>query len=172
MTGGKPDNLIRTPMAWTRTGPHAGFTTGTPWEPLASDSLEANVEVRNKGPLLEQYRRLIHLRAVTPALAHGQLVPIVTDNKAVVAFERRDAGERVLVLANISADSVKNLSVTLASDAVSPGRFAAKTLFGATSRWSFRRTQAPGNPFRIDVPTFGPYSGTIIRLTGSRTPRF
>lgn len=164
MTGGKPDNLIRTPMPWTRIGPHAGFTSGTPWEPLASDSLEANVEVRNKGPLLQGYRQLIHLRSVTPALAHGTLVPVETGNKAVVAFERRGDRETLLVLANISADTVKSLSVVLAPDAVPPGKFSVNTLFGATPRWSFRRTPAPDNSLRVVAPTFAPYSGVIIRL--------
>ena len=34
MTGQKPDERIRTPMRWDATGPAAGFTSSTPWEPL------------------------------------------------------------------------------------------------------------------------------------------
>jgi alpha-amylase len=165
MTGGKPDNFIRTPMAWTRTGPHAGFTTGTPWEPLASDSLDANVEARTNGPLLQEYRQLIHLRAATPALAHGMLVPVETGSTAIVAFERRGAGETVLVLANIGVDSVRDVSLTLSASAVPPGRLSQATLFGATSEWVVGRDAVPGAPVRVRVARVAPYSGVVLAIS-------
>ena len=168
MTGGKPDHLIRTPMAWTRTGPHAGFTTGTPWEPLGSDSLEANVEVRDKGPLLQGYRQLVHLRAVTPELARGTLVPVETGNKAIIAFERRGVRGTVLVVANIAADSVRDVSLALPAGAVPPGRLSQTTLFGATSEWVVGRDAAPAAPVRVHVARVAPYSGVVLAISAQR----
>jgi glycosidase len=63
MSGSKPDELIRTPMQWT--GEHgAGFTTGTPWEPVNNDFDVINVakQTGDSSSLLEYYRSLIHLR--------------------------------------------------------------------------------------------------------------
>ncbi|MGE5378569.1 MAG: alpha-amylase family glycosyl hydrolase, partial [Bacteroidota bacterium] len=42
MSGSKPDEQIRTPMQWTA-GTGAGFTSGTPWEPVNSDYSSVNV---------------------------------------------------------------------------------------------------------------------------------
>ena len=168
MTGDKPDHLIRTPMAWTSTGPHAGFTTGTPWEPLASDSLEANVEVRNKGPLLQLYRQLIHARAASPALAHGTLIPVETGNKAIVAFERRSEGETVLVIANIGADTISNVSLTVAGDALPPGRFHVEALFATSRAPTVSRGPNGPAPIRVTAPTFAPYAGVVLRWSAGR----
>ena len=66
--GSHPDERIRTPMAWSLEGPHAGFTRGVPWQRLGGDSLSANVAAQEADPgsLLALYRRLIHLRAAHP----------------------------------------------------------------------------------------------------------
>ncbi len=86
MTGDKPDERLRTPMQWSR-APAAGFSRGTPWEPLQPDSLTANVEAQtaDTGSLLNLYRRLIHLRAANRALGTGELVPLVASDRAVAA---------------------------------------------------------------------------------------
>src|SRR5690606_18916794 len=50
----------RTPMQWSPE-PNAGFTTGTPWLPIAEDYRSVNVEVQRSDPrsMLNLYRRLI-----------------------------------------------------------------------------------------------------------------
>ena len=53
MTGDKPDPRLRTPMQWTR-GHASGFTRGTPWESLQSDSSAATVA----GEVTEVRRRV------------------------------------------------------------------------------------------------------------------
>src|SRR5919198_758685 len=62
----------RTPMQWD-SSPNAGFTTGTPWLPIAADYQTVNVAVERDDPasMLTLYRRLIALRRATPALAVG-----------------------------------------------------------------------------------------------------
>ncbi len=133
MTGAKPDELIRTPMAWTRDAPHAGFTTGTPWQPLAADSLEANVEVQSGDArsLLNVHRTLIQLRASNLALGRGSLVPLGTRDSSVVAFLRRDGTQTVLVVANTGSAPLASATVTAAAGTLAPGRYRARLLFGA-----------------------------------------
>ena len=101
MTGDKPDERLRTPMQWT--GTSAGFTSGTPWEAGQPDSLTVNVarESRASGSLLSFYRRLVRERLKSSALRNGELVPVPTDNDAVLAYIRRDSTGAVLVAANL-----------------------------------------------------------------------
>ena len=83
----------RTPMQWTA-GPNAGFTTGDPWLPIASDTAACNVAgaLGDPGSLLRLYRALIGLRRAEPALATGSYAPIeVRDD--LFAY-RRTAGDR------------------------------------------------------------------------------
>ena len=62
----------RTPMQWDDS-PHAGFTTGEPWLPVASDYLDINVGRERNDPasMLTLYRRLIELRKAESALTLG-----------------------------------------------------------------------------------------------------
>lgn len=130
MTGDKPDERLRTPMQWTPT--HAGFTTGTPWEPLQPDSLTVNVAAEDGDPrsLLDLYRRLIHLRGANEALASGVLVPIGTSDETVVAFFRRDTSETVLVVANLGDTPLRNVALSGSAGSLSPGRYRAVPMLG------------------------------------------
>ena len=114
MSGIKPDQRIRTPMAWNTTTSHAGFTSGTPWEAMQADSLSANVAALNAdaGSLLNTYRTLIHLRASNAAIATGVLLPVATNNASVVAFLRVQGDERVLVVVNVSERAAIDISLT------------------------------------------------------------
>jgi glycosidase len=130
MAGGKPDERIRTPMAWTLEGPHAGFTGGTPWQPLGADSLTANVAAHDqvRGSLLQLYRRLIHLRSAHPAVAEGTLIPLRSSDDAVVAFARRQ-GERVaLVVANLGKSPARGVSLRSESAWLGPGTYRLEDL--------------------------------------------
>ena len=61
-------DLERTPMQWTNE-PNAGFTTGTPWLPLAENYSVVNVKVENASStsMLSLYTRLVHLRSNSEA---------------------------------------------------------------------------------------------------------
>ena len=109
MTGDKPDERLRTPMQWT--GSSGGFTSGKAWEAGQADSLTTNVATqdRSKGSLLNLYRRLIHLRAQSPALESGDLLPVETGRKAVLAYIRADAKTPVLVIANLGTEAEEPL---------------------------------------------------------------
>ncbi|MBC7895164.1 MAG: DUF3459 domain-containing protein [Cytophagaceae bacterium] len=130
MTGAKPDERIRTPMGWTRGPRHAGFTTGTPWQPMQDDSLVANVAVQDadRGSLLQHYRRLIHLRATEPALAVGELVGLTTSHHAVSAYARREGNDVIVVIANVGASEARDVAIMAGDGAFPAGRRATRDL--------------------------------------------
>lgn len=134
MTGDKPDPRLRTPMHW-RPGAAAGFTTGLPWEPLQPDSLTANVaaEESDPGSLLSLYRKLIHLRDASPALAVGELVPLRTSNDAVAAYVRRDGTRAVLVVANLANAPANDVTLDSDEHALASGGYTLTSLLGGAS---------------------------------------
>ena len=93
----------RTPMQWD-TRPNAGFTTGTPWLPVAADYRTVNVAVERDEPtsMLTLYRRLIALRRALPALAVGAYTP-VTAHGDLLAYVRAYAEQRCLVVLNLGS---------------------------------------------------------------------
>jgi len=93
----------RTPMQWDA-GRNAGFSTGTPWLPLAEDAAQNNVARERDDPasMLTLCRQLLALRRAEPALAVGgyQAVPASGD---LLAYVRSHAGRRLLVVLNLGA---------------------------------------------------------------------
>ncbi|MDX2183854.1 MAG: alpha-amylase family glycosyl hydrolase [Gemmatimonadaceae bacterium] len=130
--GPKPDEDIRTPMPWSTSGPHAGFSTGTPWRPLQRDSLRANVAVQQRDPtsLLALYRRLIRARGASAALAQGALHPLVAEDSALVTYARVHSGDQVLVLVNLGASPTR-VSRLRGGDALRAGRYRVRSLADA-----------------------------------------
>jgi alpha-glucosidase len=92
----------RTPMQWDA-GPNAGFSTETPWLPIAADYRTVNVAAQRADPrsMLALHRALIALRRATPALSGGGYRPIYTDDDLLV-YERESGGERRGVALNLS----------------------------------------------------------------------
>lgn len=96
----------RTPMQWD-SGANAGFTSGTPWLPLADDYAVANVAAEAADPrsMLTLYRRLLALRRAEPALAAGPYAP-VTLTDGVFAYARtasEDGVRRFVVVLNFTS---------------------------------------------------------------------
>jgi len=112
ITGDKPDERLRTPMQW-RAAPAGGFSTGKAWEALQADSMTVTVAAQDAEPrsLLNLHRRLIHLRAATPALGRGTLVPLDAGRTDVAAFLRQDGPRAVVVLANLGSSPVTGLAI-------------------------------------------------------------
>jgi glycosidase len=119
LTGEKPDEQIRTPMAWTGDGPAAGFTTGTPWEPLEPGWETRNVAAESADPssLLSTYRQLIRMRGLHPALVDGATAPLESSDPKVVGFIRVGAPKRFAILANVSTSAVAAPSFSLGGGA-------------------------------------------------------
>jgi alpha-glucosidase len=91
----------RTTMQWDTT-PGAGFTSGTPWLPLADDYATTNVATERADPasMLALQRRLIALRRVSPALAVGAFTSLAADGDLLL-YLREDAGTRFLIALNL-----------------------------------------------------------------------
>jgi alpha-amylase len=170
MTGDKPDERLRTPMHWSL-GPAAGFTGGTPWEPLHPDSFTANVEVQDADPgsLLNLYRRLIHLRATHPALAAGELVPLPASSGAVAAYLRREGGRAVLVIANLGAASLADVALSSEERVLPPGWYELTSLLHGPRGAALE----VGSDGRIDgyVPlrTLGPRESHVLEIEALRS---
>jgi alpha-amylase len=157
MTGPKPDELIRTPMAWTRAGPHAGFTTGTPWQPLAADSLQANVEAQRDDPrsLHSLYRRLIAMRAAVPALAEGTLLPVRTNGPESLVYIRRAGDAAVLVVVNLDEMPITGLRLSAPAGTLAPGSYALRDLITEGDRVRWDGGGPPGGGVRGATLTVG-----------------
>ena len=90
----------RTPMQWNARE-NAGFTSGAPWLPLASDSDRVNVETQQHEPasMLTLYSRLIALRRGEPALEVGRFELLDADGDVLAYVRRGRKGESSFLVA-------------------------------------------------------------------------
>jgi alpha-glucosidase len=93
----------RTPMPWEASNRNAGFSTGTPWLPVAQPHVAQAVSVQAGDPasMLAHYRRALAFRRAHPVLAKGAQGP-VTAQGDVVTFTRSDAAETLTIAVNLS----------------------------------------------------------------------
>ena len=104
----------RTPMPWVRRAPHAGFSSGKPWLPVAREHEELAADGQEGDPqsTLALARRVMTLRKEHPALRLGGM-RIVRASGSVLVFEREYGGERVLCVFNLGAASQEVTGVSL-----------------------------------------------------------
>ena len=98
----------RTPMPWTADAPNAGFTSGTPWLPVAAPHLAAAAALQEADPqsTLHAARRLIAWRRTLPQLTRGDIV-FFDAPEPVLALRRDVAGmPGVLAVFNLGAQPV------------------------------------------------------------------
>ena len=133
MTGKKPDELIRTPMQWS-VEDNAGFTTGSPWQPVNDDYKEKNVAIQSKDTtsLLSFYRELIHLRADHPALQVGEYSPVESEDNDLLALLRVSQEEIVLVIINLNKNIARDYDLTLGGGSLA-GTYRAFPLYGSAA---------------------------------------
>ncbi|MET1161917.1 MAG: alpha-glucosidase family protein [Pseudoxanthomonas sp.] len=97
----------RTPMPWDASA-QAGFTTGTPWLPIA-DTHRALAVAGQEGDAdstLNATRRFLRWRKSVPALQWGD-IRFLDVPEPVLAFTRESNGQRLLVAFNLSAEAVE-----------------------------------------------------------------
>ena len=95
----------RTPMQWDGSR-NAGFTTGSPWLPLAPEAEFCNVAsmAEDEHSILNLYRRLISLRRSEQALSLGSYTPLHFEGADdLLAYERSDGARRFVVVLNLGA---------------------------------------------------------------------
>jgi glycosidase len=98
-------------MQWT---PEGGFSSSArTWLPMGPESDTRNVEseLADPGSVLNLYRRLLAVRKSSEALMVGEYRELAADHDDILMFERRAAGERVVVVVNFCPSSV-NVAVT------------------------------------------------------------
>lgn len=137
----------RTPMPWAADAPNLGFTSGTPWLPMAPAHQQLTVAGQEADPdsTLALARRVIGLRKRSPALTHGEIDFLDTADP-ILAFTRTAGEETIACVFNLSAAASEWTDVQTAG---------AKPLLtvGAASLGARR--------LRL-----GPHSGAILRLAG------
>jgi alpha-glucosidase len=106
----------RTPMPWDG-GEQAGFTSGTPWLPVAQAHQPRSVAQQDADPdsVLNAVRAFLRWRRAQPALVLGSIAFFDT-REPVLAFVREHAGQRLLVAFNLS-DAAVECALPLASAA-------------------------------------------------------
>src|SRR4029079_5261633 len=99
--GGEPE---RTPMQWSLSE-SAGFTTGSPWLPIADDStvINVDVEMRASRSTVNLYRGLIEWGRREPALAIGDYMAETTTGD-ILAYRRLHGDSRYLIVLNFAND--------------------------------------------------------------------
>jgi alpha-glucosidase len=139
----------RTPMQWNAEA-NAGFSTGTPWLPLAVDARTQSVEDQRLDPasMYNLYRQLIRLRRSHDALLRGSYHPVAA-NGDLLAFVRSDDHGRILVALNFGS---RLLSV--------PTRGLAGTLLLSSD------PKRQGDSV-ADTLVLQPNEGVVIELAGS-----
>ncbi len=130
MTGNKPDELLRTPMQWSG-GLDAGFTSGTPWQPVNQDYAQVNVAAQDADPdsLLNQYRALVHLRNQNPALRNGAYLPFTASCQQLYPILRVEDDQVLFLLANLSRRELEGCTINIAESPLS-GQYDVEMLYG------------------------------------------
>ena len=105
MQGTKPDEDIREPMRWYRSGNGPGLASWKDWS--THDGADISVEAEQADPdsLLNLYRKLIGWREQVSALRDGVLHDVPSDDPHLLAYTLQDAQSRVLVVHNLSRES-------------------------------------------------------------------
>ncbi|MFC3396186.1 alpha,alpha-phosphotrehalase [Brenneria rubrifaciens] len=94
----------RTPMQWSN-AENAGFTTGTPWlQPCANYShINTEQALADQNSVFYTYQHLILLRKALPLLTYGDYQDLLPDHPSLWNYQRCWRGQKLLVLANLSA---------------------------------------------------------------------
>lgn len=111
------DEDKRTPMRFTATPPHHGFTTGTSAWRAAPEAVGVDVATQQaSGGLWRMYQELIALRHHHRALSVGTATRPAQEGggRGAIALLREHAGERVLFIANLHSAPAPAFSVAVA----------------------------------------------------------
>jgi alpha-glucosidase len=93
----------RTPMQWSGAS-NAGFTTGTPWNPIPGTYKTYNVadELKDPNSILNWYKGLLALRRSSGALLDGDYVALNEDDPNVFSYLRKTSRDTVIVMINMT----------------------------------------------------------------------
>lgn len=91
----------RTPMQWSAAA-HAGFTTGTPWQPVNPNypAIHSEAALADADSVFHYYRALVALRRAHPVLVEGRYELLLAEHPEIYAYLRTLGEERWLVVCN------------------------------------------------------------------------
>ncbi|UII54744.1 alpha,alpha-phosphotrehalase [Cytobacillus spongiae] len=91
----------RTPMQWNASE-NAGFSSGEPWIPVASNYRDINAAVAVEDPdsVFYHYQKLIQLRKEYDMIIEGDFQLILDDHEQIFAYLRNGQNEKLLVVNN------------------------------------------------------------------------
>jgi len=97
----------RTPVQWN-SSENAGFTTGTPWIPVAKNYKDINAEhaINDPDSIFYHYQKLIQLRKELDIVTEGDYRLIADDHDSVFAYVRTSGNEQLLVVNNFYENEV------------------------------------------------------------------
>jgi len=130
-TGGRDG--CRTPLPWRADAPNLGFTTGTPWLPVAKEHAGLTVAAQEGDPdsMLTFARAIIALRKDSAALSRGDIAFLDTADP-VLAFMRTAGDERIACVFNFSGAPVAPTIPALADAKLLPVGAGEAELRGAS----------------------------------------
>jgi trehalose-6-phosphate hydrolase len=91
----------RTPVQWNE-AEHAGFTTGEPWIPVASNYKEINAEaaLNDKDSIFYHYQKLNQLRKEKDIITAGDYELLLEEHPEIFCYVRNAENEKLLVVNN------------------------------------------------------------------------
>lgn len=132
------DLQIRAPMSWTAEPATAGFTSGTPFRPIAPNAVTQNAAAERvkTDSIFPFYKAMLGLRNVYPSLAKGNYHGAWSQG-SVMAFQRTWGAQTALVVINYGR----------ATEQVAVTGLSAKKVFQAVypSGWSDLKASPAGD---------------------------
>ncbi|MFD1038328.1 alpha,alpha-phosphotrehalase [Virgibacillus byunsanensis] len=103
----KSRDNARTPMQWNEEQ-HAGFTSNTPWIPVAGNYAEINVEkvLQEPNSIFNHYQQLINLRKKYDIITYGDYQLLFENDSQIFAYTRNWQNEKIIVISNFYAEVV------------------------------------------------------------------
>ena len=165
MQGDQKDLWYRRPMQWSA-ATNSGFSAGTLWEPLGPGWQSYNVEVETDNPdsLLMHYRQLIQLRNEHAALRLGDLYIIKTTDERVYSILRVSENEAVLVLVNLSGDTVSDFFLARSDSSLAEGIYSLALMMGEGEFEPIAVNASGGFFHHLALPEIPPYATVILQL--------
>lgn len=109
----KSRDNARTPMQWSGTLPHGGFSNGdvdvAPWININSNYTDINVEEALNDPqsIFYYYKKLIEFRKTMPIITYGKYEILHEENTHVYMYKRYyDNGEEIIIACNFSQQPI------------------------------------------------------------------
>ncbi|MFC0190255.1 alpha,alpha-phosphotrehalase [Fictibacillus aquaticus] len=115
----------RTPVQWDASE-NAGFTSGTPWIPVADNykEINANLAVKDQSSVFYHYQDLIKLRKELDIVTEGNYELLLEDDSRIFAYLRNGNNEKLLVVNNFYSQEAE----AVLTDSVQLEHFASEIL--------------------------------------------